>query len=315
MAVISRIFVALDPHSAPNSNAQPAMTAGITLARAMGAELHFGLVQYNNQLDRKSPAMAEARDKFMQTWREWLANCIGKLDTEGVPKVEAHLEWDHPWHDGILRQAIKLDVDLVIKDIHHHPRWGKSHFTNTDWHLVRECPMALLMLKDGRWHKPPRVIAAVDPMHERDKPAALDNRILDYAKAVNEAIEGELTVFHSYLPVLNRVPVEAGGIPLDLPIENDAQATEQAHREALESLLTDRKCDASDVVLETGHPADTLIARIEDHSMDLVVMGAIARGALKRLFLGSTAERVFGELTADLLVVKPEDFQCPVDLH
>ncbi|MEO0421259.1 MAG: universal stress protein [Pseudomonadota bacterium] len=315
MEAINRILVVLDPYSAPTNKAQPAMNTGITLAREMGAELHFGLVQYNNQLHGKSAAMAEARETFMQTWREWLADCISKLDTDGIAQVQAHLEWDHPWHDGILRQAMKLDADLVIKDIHHHPRWGKSMFTNTDWHLVRECPKALLMLKSGRWHNPPRILAAVDPMHERDKPAALDHRIVDHAKLLRDAIKGELSVFHAFQPAINRIPVEAGGIPLDLPIEQDAAAIENAHREALDALLANRECTADEVVLEVGPPADSLIARIEDHSIDLVVMGAIARGALKRLFLGSTAERVFGELSADLLVVKPADFQCPVDLH
>ncbi len=41
---------------------------------------------------------------------------------------------------------------------------------------------------------------------------------------------------------------------------------------------------------------------------DIVVMGAIARSALKRVFIGSTAERVLETLPCDVLVVKPPDF-------
>jgi nucleotide-binding universal stress UspA family protein len=37
----------------------------------------------------------------------------------------------------------------------------------------------------------------------------------------------------------------------------------------------------------------------------IVVMGAISRGALKRLFIGSTAERVLDDSTCDILIVKP----------
>jgi universal stress protein E len=36
----------------------------------------------------------------------------------------------------------------------------------------------------------------------------------------------------------------------------------------------------------------------------IIVMGAISRGALKRLFIGSTAERVLDDATYDILVVK-----------
>ena len=41
---------------------------------------------------------------------------------------------------------------------------------------------------------------------------------------------------------------------------------------------------------------------------DVVVMGAIARSALKRVFIGSTAERVLETLPCDVLVIKPPDF-------
>jgi universal stress protein E len=41
---------------------------------------------------------------------------------------------------------------------------------------------------------------------------------------------------------------------------------------------------------------------------DIVVMGAIARSGLRRVLIGSTAERVLESLPCDVLVVKPPDF-------
>jgi nucleotide-binding universal stress UspA family protein len=38
----------------------------------------------------------------------------------------------------------------------------------------------------------------------------------------------------------------------------------------------------------------------------IVVMGALSRSGLERLFIGNTAERVLGALNCDVLVVKPE---------
>jgi universal stress protein E len=37
----------------------------------------------------------------------------------------------------------------------------------------------------------------------------------------------------------------------------------------------------------------------------IVVMGAVSRSALKRLFIGSTAEHLLDRLPCDVLVVKP----------
>jgi universal stress protein E len=317
MEEINRILVVLDPHLDPTPKAQPAIAKGLELAKASGAELHLTLTQYDQHIAGSrmgSPQDAEAaREQFVDTWQGWLDGIAESLDHTGCKLVETDLHWDHPWHDGVIRQVMRLGPDLVIKDVHHHPRWGRAVFTNTDWHLVRECPAPLMMLKHGRWHRPARVLAAVDPLHERDKPAALDRRIMNSALAVSGAVEGDLHVFHSYLPAMNLIPVEAGGIPMNLPYEQNLDRVTSSHREALDKLLQPYEIDSENVHLEPGQPADALLARIDEERVDLVVMGAVARGALKRLFLGSTAERVFGELTCDVLIVKDESFVCPVD--
>ena len=45
---------------------------------------------------------------------------------------------------------------------------------------------------------------------------------------------------------------------------------------------------------------------------DILVVGAVARGLLDQILVGSTIERILDELHADLLVIKPADFVCPV---
>jgi universal stress protein E len=41
----------------------------------------------------------------------------------------------------------------------------------------------------------------------------------------------------------------------------------------------------------------------------VVVMGAVSRTGLKKLFIGNTAERVLADLPCDVLVVKPGAFR------
>ena len=54
------------------------------------------------------------------------------------------------------------------------------------------------------------------------------------------------------------------------------------------------------------------LRRLIDSSTDFVVMGAVARRGIKRLFIGSTAERVLDRLPCDLVIIKPLDFEPPV---
>ena len=49
-----------------------------------------------------------------------------------------------------------------------------------------------------------------------------------------------------------------------------------------------------------------LPALIEEVDAAVVVMGAISRSAIDRVFVGSTAERLLDELVCDVLVVKPD---------
>jgi universal stress protein E len=46
----------------------------------------------------------------------------------------------------------------------------------------------------------------------------------------------------------------------------------------------------------------------------VVVMGAVARNRLKRLFIGATAERTLEHIPCDVLIVKPAWFISPVDM-
>jgi len=44
-----------------------------------------------------------------------------------------------------------------------------------------------------------------------------------------------------------------------------------------------------------------------------VVMGALSRSGLKRLFIGNTAEAVLDALPCDVLIVKPGKFETKVE--
>ena len=70
--------------------------------------------------------------------------------------------------------------------------------------------------------------------------------------------------------------------------------------------------DKSHLVAGLTHEELPIIAT--ELKADVVVMGAVARNRWKRLFIGATAERTLEHLPCDLLIVKPDWFQTPVDL-
>lgn len=60
------------------------------------------------------------------------------------------------------------------------------------------------------------------------------------------------------------------------------------------------------------HPVDAIEETAAKVGCSIVVMGAISRSGLKRLVLGNTAERVFDDLSCDVLLVKPKRFATRV---
>ena len=62
-------------------------------------------------------------------------------------------------------------------------------------------------------------------------------------------------------------------------------------------------------------PADScILSAIEELDIDLLVMATSGRGGIPGMLFGNTAERLLPELPCSILAIKPDDFQCPIDL-
>jgi universal stress protein E len=149
------------------------------------------------------------------------------------------------------------------------------------------------------------VIVAVDPVHERDRPAELDHQLLNDAGELCAVVGSELHVVHAFDPApAYAISADAMSFPIAEPIKDLTQGLKQKHQHAMDDLLADRKLPKSNVHLEEGDTRGVLTSMIEKLGADLVVMGAVSRGALKRLLLGSTAELLLDHIPCDLLIIK-----------
>jgi nucleotide-binding universal stress UspA family protein len=64
--------------------------------------------------------------------------------------------------------------------------------------------------------------------------------------------------------------------------------------------------------VEMGVTQDELSRILKETGARIVVMGAVSRSALRRLFIGSTAEHAIDRLDCDVLIVKPRGFRTQV---
>ena len=217
MRPIRRILVAVKN---PAARALPAVNKAAQIAKGLGA--HLTLFH-----DIATPLYAEAlqgREFDLQSWqrevqtarREQLEKLAVRIRKHGIA-VDVIADWDYPPYEAIIRKSQRLAADLLVVENHHgtgrHPaRWLLAY---TDWELLRLCPIPVLLVKNRRLYRRPRVLAAVDPSHAFAKPTNLDRQILRAGAQLVHALRGELHALHVYQPGVPVIPAMPDGLVLE----------------------------------------------------------------------------------------------------
>jgi len=297
----------------PTASFHPSIERASWLARHTPARIELFISDYAPHLaDTRSHGVAanQARAAVLDRHRQRLEQLAAPLRSEGLA-VDVDVRWDYPLHDSIVRKALDAKAVFVIKDTHYHSVLKRGIFSNTDWSLIRNCAATLWLVKPRPPGQKPCFVAAVDPLHERDKPADLDNRILATSKDLCGALGGEVHVFHAYdVTTAIAVSTDAMTMPIALPINEFADAMRAEHTEAVQRLCKEHGIGTDRTHIHQGGTRHLLMALTEQLRADAVVMGAISRSGLRGLFLGNTAEDVLDRLHCDLLIVKPEGFKA-----
>jgi universal stress protein E len=310
-----RILVVVDP----TAERQPAVERAAWLARSMECGLELFICHYDQYLSGErffdSPGLQKARRDAIDAMLERLGTLAEPLAADGLDVITDAV-WDTPLDEGIVRKALSSTPTLLLKDTHYHHALKRSLFSNTDWNLIRNCPTPLWLVKPQSPDQGFPIIAAVDPLHEHDKPTTLDHAIMHHAANLATRCKSELHVFHSFDPA----PAIAGAAtsiatPISMPADTITEEALKVHREALDDLAITYALPPQRVHLERGPARDLLPELAAQQHAGLVVMGAVARGTLRRFFIGSTAEQVLDRLPCDVLIIKPDEFASPVRLE
>jgi len=297
---------------------QPAMKRGAWLAKHLDAELELLICYYNEYLSdgrlSNYPSLENAQEDILGGLKRRLELLAEPLRESGLV-VNTTSTWDHPLYEGIVRHAIACDADIVFKDTHHHSAVSRALLTNTDWNLIRICPVPLWLVKPQDISDKPTFVAAIDPLHEHDKPAALDDEILVITKALADASDAEVHAFHAYDPRIAVATATANAyIPVSLPFDEIEKQMHEQHEKRFNEVVNFHGIDAKRSHLVAGVTHAELPEFSKSVGADLVVMGAVSRNRWKRLFIGATAERTLEHLPCDLLIVKPDWFQTPSEV-
>ncbi len=304
---VQNILVIVDPTNPEHSS----LAKAELLARQFKARVELYICDTKAARETRLLAQRAADpSRLLDVNLKPLLEALAQPMREGGIDVCTELEFAERLVDGLLDRTVRTTADLVIKDTHHHSLLQRTLISNTDWHLIRSCPVPLLLTKPKPWSATPTVVAAVDPGHFNDKPADLDHEILQWSKAIAQRLSGSLHAVHAYIPLSISATAANVVAPMANTLTPEAlEYEEKEKRKEMRTLTAQYDIPESNVHLELGVATDVLIDKAQSLNADLVTMGAIARSGFDRIFIGSTAERVLEKLPCDVLVLKPVNFR------
>lgn len=298
---LQHLLVIIDPTRVD----QPALTRARWIAQRCGARLELLVCEYNPALDNAllldRGDLDVAQRNLLDERLAWLQHLAAPLRASGQD-VQCQVRWGKSLHQQVVLHCEQTTPDLVLKSARHHNLLKRLFLTNNDWQLIRHCPQPLWLVQHGEWAGN-NLCAAVDPVHAGDAPAALDHRLIQVARELGQRLQLDDHYLHAYMALPHTLAFNA---ELLADYDNYVLRTEAHHRDAFDALLAYYpEIDRQRTRLAQGFAEEVIPTYVKEQAIDLLLMGAVARGQLDNALIGQTAERVFEEVECDLLVIRP----------
>ncbi|MBF8161868.1 universal stress protein [Ectopseudomonas hydrolytica] len=296
---LERLLVVIDAEH----DRQPALQRAAELAGRTGAKLHLLQVEYHPSLEGgllDSHLLARARDAMREERHAELSARVADLREAGLD-IEVEVRWGKRRHEEVLARIAVLQPDVVFKSTHPSSALRRLLLSDTGWQLIRRCPVPLWLVHEGPW-RGQRLCAALDPLHSADKPAALDHQLIGVSLELQRQLGLQPHYLHSLAPLPRSLLFDA-----EVAQEYDDYVAQCAreHRDAFDKLIAQYPIAPAQTHLLEGFAEEVIPRFVQEQAIDLLLMGAIARGHLDSLLIGHTAERVLERIECDLLVIKP----------
>ncbi|HEU4779604.1 MAG TPA: universal stress protein [Steroidobacteraceae bacterium] len=308
MRAIRRILFAVKN---PDARRQAGIDKAIDIAKRLGASIElFHAISSPVFLDLQpltATSLADLRRESLALRQRRLEAHAARAGVRGVT-VECKVEWDYPPHEAIVRRAARARADLIIAECHEGSRLKHWFMPLTDWELLRTSQVPVLLFRNTVKYQRPAILAAVDPSHLHAKPARLDAEIVAVGEQFADSLRGTLHATHANYPAVFGLTRGDPGIDA---VSLAATYEEQKRKDGADFAAFAQKAGIARTRRHSvdGDPAYAIPKVARAMRAQVVVMGAVSRSGLKRVFIGNTAERVLNSLACDVLVVKPPRFE------
>ncbi len=247
--------------------------------------------------------------------RKRLERLMHAVKAEGVSEVRTLVFAGTPFLH-IIRQVLRAGYDLVIASADGGASLRNVYFGSTATHLMRKCPCPVWIVKPGQSAQYSSILACIDPKPDRPAGRKLDTMILDLSTSLATSSSAKLHIVHAW-EVEGK---DRDTLASEVPDETRAalkKKHEDLHRQRVQEMLKDYPLATIDhqLHLPRSTPQKAIVSLVDEHDVDLIVMGTVSRTGIPGLIIGNAAETILTVVQCGVLTIKPEGFVTPVVLE
>lgn len=294
----------------PGSRA--AVEQSLRLAAVTGAELTFFAV-----LDRLigptpllTPQQVEtAQSNVQKAAGEALERLVNQACGQGV-RAQLRTAFGRAWME-IVREVLLGRHDLVVVGSRNLSALERLVVGSTGAKLLRKCPCAV-------WVTEPRPAPEISAILAATDFSPVSKFASGLAASLAEMHGAALHLLHAVeYPLLGALKFA------HVPAEYRNDYRQRVYAEAQHEFDLELNRPEFDSLPERPHvhlkadepPHRAILEAIDELKIDLLVMGTVARGGVRGLLVGNTAERILPNVPCSILAVKPGDFLCPIEVE
>ena len=284
---------------------QKAVEQAIWIARHWEAEVTLMHSTWSPDSGEPLPSLdSEADASLSEAGRRALQDLVERCTTAGVGCQLSFVN-ERAWL-AIVQAVLRGEADLVIVG-KRDTEQGERRIGSTVQKLLRKCPCPVWAVRAEHDLAHKLVLAATDL-------SPVGDMAVRWGAQLAQVGEGAFHVVHAY-----RIPPALQQAAADLSEEEYGEEVDRLRTSIQAHIL--RPIEdielGSEPVLHIGRNSASIAIKeaVEHLQPDLLVMGTVSRGGIPGFLVGTTAERLLGQLNCSLLAVKPLDFISPVQLE
>jgi universal stress protein E len=231
----------------------------------------------------------------------------------GTTTIQVEVESGSAPAVRIIRHVLRSTHDLIIKEA--EPTEGGKGFRGIDMELLRKCPCPLMLCHPiSNPRNQVKVAVAVDPASLTPEGHNLSLRLLETSRSYADNCSGELQIISCWdYGIENALRQNPWMTMKSEQVDEIMSDYRNESRKALDSLIQQANIHGKMQVHHVRGSADKVIPDwIEQNSIDILVMGTLARKGIEGFVIGNTAENIVQKLGCSLLAFKPNGFVSPV---